>query len=118
MIVNPGQDVTCSVGNHSLTPILQITKENFAGGDKHPGDSVLFQITVTNLATAGASLSTIVTDLPAGGFTYVPGTGTISKNGGPATPATFSHDYASPGVWDLGTMARSEERRVGKECRL
>jgi uncharacterized repeat protein (TIGR01451 family) len=89
---------TCNFGNQQLNPILTITKQNFAGGDKHPGDNVLFEITVT--ATQSAAYNVEVTDLLPSGFTYRPGSWT-----GTATEPV----YASPGVWQLGDMAKNEK---------
>ncbi len=104
------QTTEITLCNKFLNPILTITKENnTGGGDKHPGDSVLFTLTVT--ATQSAAFNVEVTDLPAGGFTYQPGswTSNSSVRGDLKTLGmTTEPTYASPGVWQLGDMIVDE----------
>lgn len=98
-----------TICNQLQNPILTITKENNAGGPKSPGDSVLFTITVT--ATQSAAFNVQVTDLPAGGFTYRPGSWTANSNTRgdlKASLVTTEPTYHSPGVWNLGNMSVGE----------
>lgn len=96
---------SCNFGNQLQTPILTLTKTNNAGGDKTPGDSVMFTLTVT--ATQSAALNVVLTDLPARGFTYQPGTWTYSSNKNPGL-IVGEPSYASPGKWNLGDMLVGE----------
>ena len=96
---------TCDFGNKLDNPILTITKTNNAAGDKAPGDSVLFTLTIT--ATQSAATNVVLTDLPAGGFTYQPGTWTFSSNLNPGL-VVGEPVYASPGKWNLGDMQEGE----------
>ncbi len=109
-ITVPNDDGEYNFGNQQQQPILTITKENNTGGaDKHPGDSVLFTITVT--ATQSAAFNVKVTDLLPGGFTYRSGSWTSNNSNGndlKALGVTTEPTYASPGVWQLGDMAEDE----------
>jgi len=105
-----GQTVECVVGNQFINPDLIITKNNDTGGsDRSQGGSVTFTITVT--ATQSAVQNVFVTDLPAGGFTYRPGSWTaLSTIRGDLKALAFTPEptYASPGKWSLGTMQADE----------
>lgn len=107
--LSPGETQRCVVGNHRLNPILTITKANNAAGDKAPGDSVLFMLTVT--ATQSAAYNVVVTDLPAGGFTYRAGSWTSNSTARgdlKTLGVTTEPTYHSPGVWNLGDMVMNE----------
>jgi uncharacterized repeat protein (TIGR01451 family) len=107
--ITTGQTVHCSIMNQQVAPALTITKTNDTGGaDRSPGDTVLFTLTVT--ATQGAVNNVQVTDLPAGGFVYVPGSWTAnsSTRGDIKNSPTTEPTYASPGVWNLGNMSAGE----------
>lgn len=107
--LSPGETQRCVVGNQRLDPILTITKENNAAGDMAPGSSVLFTLTVT--VTQSAAHNVVVTDLPAGGFTYRTGSWTSSSTARgdlKSLGVTTEPTYASPGLWTLGDMVMNE----------
>ncbi len=108
--LNGGQTVRCKVGNQFVNPDLTITKSNdTVGGDRSPGGNVTFTLTVT--ATDSAVLDVVVKDLPAGGFTYRPGSWTAVSNVRgdlKALLVTTEPTYASPGTWNLGDMQEGE----------
>ena len=103
-------------GNHSIVPILTISKQNDAAGDESPGGSVLYTITVALDEEGGPADDVEVVDLLPDGFVYRAGSWTaISsdtargvggdlKAGGITTEPT----YASPGTWKLGNMTAGE----------
>lgn len=97
-----------SFGNQFIIPHLVITKTNDAAGALSPGGSVGFTITV--LATESFVNGVVVTDLPAGGFTYRPGSWTASSDirGDLTLAITPEPVYASPGSWNLGDMVAGE----------
>lgn len=78
-------------------PTLSIEKSNDSVGDEQPGNSILYTLRVT--ANDNDVLGVTVTDLPPAGFTYEPGSG---------TGAPFLHEYASPGVWNVGDMTAGQ----------
>ncbi len=84
-------------GNRFAEPSLSIEKFNDSVGDEQPGNSVLYTLRVT--ANDNDVLGVTVTDLPPAGFTYEPGSG---------TGAPFLHEYASPGVWNVGDMTAGQ----------
>ncbi|MBI5019088.1 hypothetical protein HZB58_02350, partial [Candidatus Gottesmanbacteria bacterium] len=107
--LSPGETQYCVVGNRRLNPILTITKDNNATGDKAPGENVLFTLTVT--ATQSAAFNVVVTDLPAAGFTYRSGSWTsVSTARGDLKMLGITTEpaYHSPGVWILGDMVENE----------
>ncbi len=103
--LNPGETIDCTFTNTIKNPILTITKKNDATGDKVPGDSVLFTLTIT--ATQSAVRNVFVYDLPAEGFHYRHGSWTAvsDKNSG---LVVGEPTYASPGKWSLGNMQKGE----------
>lgn len=108
-ITVPNDDEEYNFGNQLQNPIVTITKVNDATGDKAPGDSVLFTLTVT--ATQSAAYNVNVTDLPANGFSYILGSWTANsttRGDLKASAITTEPTYASPGVWQLGDMAIDE----------
>jgi uncharacterized repeat protein (TIGR01451 family) len=102
--VEAGDVILCTFTN-SIRPELQISKENDATGDKAPGDSVGYTITVKALNNAVHNV--IVTDLLPAGFVYRPGSGKVDGN-----PAVFDHEYASPGTWNIGDMNEGQEVKL------
>ncbi len=110
--VYPGQTTYCEILNHNLIPILTITKQNFAGGDKAPGDIVNFEITIT--ATQSAAQNVKVTDLLPSGFHYNSGSWKVVSSdtsrgtNGDITSSLTEPTYHSPGTWTLGNMALNE----------
>lgn len=83
------------------TPRLLLTKVNDSVSDEVPGSEVVYTLAVT--AVDGPVSDVTLTDLPPAGFAYVPGSG---------TGAPFIHEYASPGVWDLGDFDEGETKTV------
>ncbi len=88
--------VSCLIGNMHM-PRLSIEKWNDKTGGEHPGSTVRYHIRVT--AHDNDVRDVEVTDLPPAGFVYVSGSG---------SGAPFHHEYASPGVWDLGNMTAGQ----------
>jgi LPXTG-motif cell wall-anchored protein len=111
-------------GNQFVAPQLRIekyvgTEDNFSLTGQHPGDTVhyILKIKAQGVDEKGeiiipntSDVNDIhVTDLPPSGFTYVSGSASaVSDNPSHAGPLELSHIYASPGVWDLGTMIPGE----------
>ena len=80
---------------------LELRKSNNSVGDETPGNEVVYTLEVT--ALDGPVDDVTVTDLPPEGFAYVAGSG---------EGAPFIHEYASPGIWDLGDMAEGETKTL------
>lgn len=80
---------------------LIIEKENDSVAPEAPGNDVKYTLRVT--ALHGDVDDVVLTDVPPEGFKYVSGSG---------TGAPFIHEYASPGVWDLGDMAEGETKTI------
>jgi uncharacterized repeat protein (TIGR01451 family) len=80
---------------------LELRKSNDSVGDETPGNEVVYTLEVT--ALDGPVDDVTVTDLPPEGFAYVAGSG---------EGAPFIHEYASPGIWDLGDMAKGETKTL------
>lgn len=80
---------------------LRILKTNDSVGPEAPGSEVEYTLTVT--ALNGDVDDVVLTDLPPEGFDYVPGSG---------QGAPFIHEYASPGVWNLGDMNEGETKTL------
>lgn len=104
--VDPGEHVTCYIGNQLQNPILTITKTNDAVGDQSPGGHVNFTITVT--ATQSAAYNVQVVDLPSKGFNYHAGSATAHSSVRGDLLGALTHVYASPGIWSLGNMVIGE----------
>ncbi len=94
-------------GNVFVKPQLFIAKSNNTGGaDLSPGANVLFTLTIT--ASDSAVNDVVVKDLPSLGFIYHAGSWTADSSiRGPLSGALI-HEYASPGIWDLGDMVDGE----------
>ncbi len=88
-------------------PRLQLRKFNNSIGDEVPGNEVAYTLEVT--ALEGAVDNVTVTDLPPEGFVYVPGSG---------EGAPFLHEYASPGIWDLGDMVAGETKTLTYKTKI
>ena len=86
---------------------LQLFKENDSVGDEAPGNEVKYTLRVT--ALHGDVDDVTVTDLPPEGFEYIAGSG---------SGAPFAHEYASPGVWNLGDMEEGETRTLTYRTRI
>ncbi|OGH31288.1 MAG: hypothetical protein A3I54_01035 [Candidatus Levybacteria bacterium RIFCSPLOWO2_02_FULL_41_11] len=96
-----GQDVSeLDFGNQVIEPIIEISKVNDAVGDKGPGGSVLYTITLS--VSEGFANNVFLTDLLPEGFTYQSGSWTALLNG--LAYAIPEPVYTSPGVWDLGDL--------------
>lgn len=86
---------------------LQLFKENDSVGDEAPGNEVEYTLRVT--ALHGDVDDVTVTDLPPEGFEYIAGSG---------SGAPFVHEYASPGVWNLGDMEEGETKTLTYRTRI
>lgn len=89
------------------SPGLLLNKFNDSITDEVPGNEVVYTLEVT--ALGGPVDDVTVTDLPPEGFVYVPGSG---------TGAPFVHEYASPGIWDLGDMAEGETKTLTYKTKI
>lgn len=99
--IPPGGQMTCTFNNTFIAPTLTISKSNNAGGDKHPGDNVVYTITVK--VQNNKVYNAIVTDLLPSGFKYR--TGSWSANSLlHGVLALAEPHYASPGTWTIGTI--------------
>ncbi len=113
--LHPGETVTCTFTNDFVIPKLLIEKTNDATIAKKPGEKVKYTLKVTapGMESEEGNQSDLhnvtVTDLPPTGFTYISGS---------AVGAPFIHEYASPGVWDLGTMAPGEVKILTYETTI
>ncbi len=105
--LSAGQTANCSILNHNKIPILTIAKTNDASGNKAPGDTVGFTITVAADETGGPADNVKVTDLLPKGFHY--NSGSWSANSSIHGVLSLSEPtYASPGVWTIGYMDSNE----------
>lgn len=86
---------------------LLLTKSNDSVSDETPGNEVVYTLEVT--ALGGDVNDVTLTDLPPEGFEYV---------GGSGEGAPFIHEYASPGVWDLGDMNEGETKTVSYKTKI
>lgn len=103
------ETVNITLCNKAEDPDLFLAKSNNAVGDKSPGDSVIFTLTVT--ATQSAVNDVTVIDLPASGFAYQAGSWTAHstvRGDLKAANITTEPTYASPGTWQLGDMVAGE----------
>ncbi len=108
--VKSNETVHCQIGNKFRNPKLTIDKtNNVLGVDQAPGNNVLYTLTVT--ATDSSAFNVQVKDLPPSGFKYNLGSWTAnSSTRGDLKAASITTEptYASPGVWQLGTMVPGE----------
>ena len=105
--LNSGEHITCVFTNTISIPVLTISKFNDAAGNKAPGDSVGFTITIT--ATQSAAQGVTVTDLLPKGFAFDPSSWkVVSSIHGDITGSLSAPVYHSPGTWNLGNMAIGE----------
>jgi len=100
-------NVTMGLEVPDVLASLQIFKENDSVGDEAPGNEVKYTLRVT--ALNGNVNNVELTDLPPLGFVFVPGS---------ATGAPFIHQYASPGVWDLGNIAEGETKTITYKAKI
>ncbi len=108
----PGAEINCYVGNYQDTR-LEITKtNNRIGEDLVDGDTIVYQITVTNPVDSGISYNTVVNDLMPENIIYVNSSGAASSSvrGPLAGVLDGSSDYIAdgPASWELGEMQPGE----------
>ena len=93
----------CSIGNQFVEPELQIEKTNDATENKKPGDTVKYTLKITAPEKNSSAVKNVkVTDLPPVGFKYQAGSAEASQG-------SLAHEYASPGIWELGDINPGEE---------
>lgn len=100
-------NIAMSVDVPDIQESLLISKVNDSTSDEVPGNEVEYKLMVT--ALHGDVDAVTVTDLPPEGFEYIAGSG---------SGAPFVHEYASPGVWDLGDMAEGETKTLTYRTRI
>ncbi len=92
-------DLSLGIDVIGEAPELRLRKFNDSITDEIPGNEVVYTLEVT--AEGGPVDDVTVTDLPPEGFVYESGSG---------TGAPFLHEYASPGIWNVGTLQAGETR--------
>ncbi len=98
-----GDDKTCTITNDDIAaPSLTLTKSNNASGDKNPGGSVTYTLTLYVLGNNVTNAS--VTDLLPKGFKYRAGSWLATIDGSPLI--IDEPTYHSPGTWDLGPLPK------------
>ncbi|OIP60204.1 MAG: hypothetical protein AUK19_00520 [Candidatus Moranbacteria bacterium CG2_30_45_14] len=100
-------NITMSVDIPDLQGSLLIAKTTDSVAPEAPGNEVGYTLRVT--AIHGGVNDVVLTDLPPEGFAYVFGSG---------TGAPFIHQYASPGVWDLGDLGEDETVTVTYKTKI
>ncbi len=100
-------NITMGLEIADLRGSLRLVKTNDSVSDEFPGNEVVYTLEVT--ALGGDVDDVTVTDLPPEGFAYVAGTG---------EGAPFIHEYASPGIWELGDMEEGETRTLTYRTRI
>ncbi|KKT40269.1 hypothetical protein A3K29_02660 [Candidatus Collierbacteria bacterium RIFOXYB2_FULL_46_14] len=93
-------------GNVRIEPVIQISKTNFAGGDKTPGGSVGYRILI-NILDADVN-NLVVKDLLPKGFVYRTGSYQVVINELDVTGAFSAPTYSSPGTWNLGNVHKGD----------
>lgn len=109
LALSAGDSKTCYVGNQFVEPELTILKYNNQWPTvQSPGSVIDYTIKVE--AQKNNVKGVVVTDLPPEGFKYISGSwsATSSLGGGHDGKLELSHEYASPGEWDLGDMQAGE----------
>ena len=109
LALSAGDSKTCYVGNQFIAPELTILKYNSQWPTvQSPGSVIDYTIKVE--AQKNNVKGVVVTDLPPEGFKYISGSwsATSSLGGGHDGKLELSHEYASPGEWDLGDMQAGE----------
>ncbi|NCB43582.1 MAG: DUF11 domain-containing protein, partial [Clostridia bacterium] len=109
LALSAGDSKTCYVGNQFVEPELTILKYNNQWPTvQSPGSVIDYTIKVEALENNVNDV--VVTDLPPEGFKYISGSwsATSSLGGGHDGKLELSHEYASPGEWDLGDMQAGE----------
>ena len=98
-----GEEVICTFTNEYTKPELQISKSNFAGGDKTPGEAVTYRIL---LKVLGSDIDGItVKDLLPKGFIYRPGSYQVKING--LIVDIDEPNYHSPGTWIIDYLVKA-----------
>lgn len=90
-----------AVKKEEVTPRLLLEKSNESTGDEFPGNTVRYTLKITALDAPVNNVK--LTDLPPVGFVY---------QSGSATGASFLHEYASPGVWNVGDLSAGESKTL------
>ncbi|MFZ1684020.1 MAG: hypothetical protein WAU88_07785, partial [Candidatus Zixiibacteriota bacterium] len=90
-----------AVEKEVVTPRLQLEKWNDSDSDEQPGNTVRYSLRVTALDAPVSDIE--LTDLPPAGFAYQEGS---------AAGASFIHEYASPGVWNVGDLEAGESKTM------
>jgi uncharacterized repeat protein (TIGR01451 family) len=111
--LDEGDDVTCTITNHVIDPVLQIAKENDTLGlDKSAGDNVVYTITVTapEVEEDGGDYvikNVKLMDILPAGFSFVSGSWTATKNGLAIslTEPLYGSTFAE---WSLGDMKEGD----------
>lgn len=93
--------------DEEVEPRLILSKFNNSVSDEVPGNEVTYTLQVT--AVDGPVDDVTVTDLPPEGFEYIAGSG---------EGAPFIHEYASPGIWDLGDMLAGETKTLTYKTKI
>ena len=110
--VNPGVDIECEVGNYQDAELLIEKTNDQIGNILTSGDTVIFEITVTNPDTSGIVYDALVYDLLPDGLEYVGGTwSAISTVRGDITGSEVPEpDYTTQAAaqWKLGNLAVGE----------
>lgn len=100
-------NITMGLEVPELRGSLRLVKSNDSVSDEAPGNEVVYTLEVT--ALGGDVEDVTVTDLPPEGFAYVPGSG---------EGAPFVHEYASPGIWNLGDMEEGETKTLTYKTKI
>lgn len=100
-------NITMGLEVPDLRGSLRLVKSNDSVSDEAPGNEVVYTLEVT--ALGGDVEDVTVTDLPPEGFAYV---------GGSGEGAPFIHEYASPGIWNLGDMEEGETKTLTYKTKI
>ena len=109
-----GQNVTCTIVNKVIDPILEIEKSNNAAvtGQK-AGDIVEYTITVTapDDGAEGKYIlkNVVVSDIAPAGFKYILGTWTAKKKGVDIVTPEPAYNGTDTAQWELGGMVEGDE---------
>lgn len=96
-----------AVKKEEVTPRLLLEKSNESVGDELPGNTVRYTLKITALDAPVKNVE--LTDLPPAGFVY---------QSGSATGASFVHEYASPGVWNVGDLGVGESKTLAYTTKI
>ncbi|QLG69612.1 MAG: internalin, putative [Candidatus Woesebacteria bacterium] len=101
--VDPGKDVQANFGNLKVVLGLSLTKSNSAVSPLSSGSEVIYTLVIKNTGNQRLTGVTIK-DAPAGGFSYVNGSGLLEGN--PITPTALS-GYLE---WYIDTLEASGKK--------